>query len=167
MCQGVTTINLSHFEIMSSVLTHLIKNQTTSLFLHISKFDKYSSEEYNYIMWFPWRKKLLRPTWGNFIYHILFPGVFILYFVLTEPNFCQSFKDQFEIMMFGEYFYLIIHMTFVYYILPIVWFFELFVFARVAIPGVEIQRDIFVLLSNGMFTALVIMTLMKLLVEVF
>ena len=123
--------------------------------------------EYTYNMWFPWKKKLLRPTWGNFIYHILFPGVFILYFVLTEARFCENFRDEAGVMMIGEYFYLIVHMAFVYYILPIVWFFELFAFARVIIPGAEIQRDIFVLLSNGMFTVLVIMTIMKLLVEVF
>ena len=93
--------------------------------------------------------------------------MFILYFVLTEPAFCESFRNEVKFMMFGEYLYLVIHMAVVYYVLPIVWFFELFTFARVAVPGVEIQRDIFVLLSNGMFTVLVIMTLMKLLVEVF
>ena len=118
-------------------------------------------------MWFPWRKKRLKPTWGNFIQHILFPGVFILYLVLTEADFCQNFRDQFEIMLSGEYLYLFFHMAFVYFILPVMWFYELFIFLRVTMPGVKMQRDLFAFLSNGMYVVLVIITLMKLLVEVF
>ena len=118
-------------------------------------------------MWIPWRKKHLKPTWGNLIFSIIIPGIFIFYFVITEHSFVQNFKDEFEIMMFGEYFFLITHMAFVYYILPVTWFFELFIFMRVAIPDVEIQRTFFGFLSNSMYVFIVVMALMKLLAAVF
>lgn len=116
-------------------------------------------------MWFSWRQKHLKPTWGNFIFNILVPGIFILYFLINEHSFVQNFRNQFEIMLTGEYMFLLMHMTFVYYVLPIMWFFEFFIFAKVSIPGIKIQRDLFVLLSNSMFIILTIVTLMILLVE--
>lgn len=118
-------------------------------------------------MWFPWRKKHLRPTWGNFIFSIIIPGIFIFYFAMTEHSFVQNFRNQFEIMLAGEYIFLIMHMTFTYYVLPIMWFFEFFLFAEINIPGVSIQRDIFVLLSNSMYVFIVIIALMKILTEIF
>ena len=118
-------------------------------------------------MRFPWRKKHLRPTWGNFIFSIIIPGIFILYFVINEHSFVQNFRNQFEIMLAGEYIFLILHMTFTYYVLPIMWFFEFFLFAEINVPGINIQRDFFVLISNGMFVVLTIVTLMILMVEAF
>ena len=105
--------------------------------------------------------------WGNFIFNILFPDVLMLCFFVTESSFKESFESQFDILLFGEVFYLYTYMALVHMILPTVWLFQLLICTRSAVPGMNIQRDFFLFLSKVIYTILMIMTFMRFLVEVF
>lgn len=104
----------------------------------------------------------------NTLSYVLIPGIIIYYFISTEKAFIEAFQAQFDIMGLGEMLFMLFHAGLVYFIAPLLWILNFFLFFRFVFARsitYRVQVELASMIANFSYGILFIMTISRIFFE--